>query len=319
MNKNVFQFKQFAVRQDRCAMKVGTDGVLIGAWAKGGNNILDIGTGTGIIAMMMAQRYPQAMICGLDIDADACLQATENIVAAEFASRITICNTALQQHNGTYDAIVSNPPYSVPWDGDSDATLINDPRFSPAGVLAPRSKADFAFTMHMLSWLSTEGTAAIIEFPGVLYRGGAEQKIRQYLVRNNYVDTVIQLPQNLFFGTSIATCIIVLKKNKPDNRVCFIDASNEFIHEGNKNKLSDENIRKIYETQFNKTEVEYFSKVVTTAEIEAQKFNLSVSTYVEKEDTSVEIDIDELNQRIAQIVARQNVLRTEIDELVKTL
>ena len=151
------------------------------------------------------------------------------------------------------------------------------------------------------------------------HRNRAEQKIRQYLVSNNYVDTVIQLPQNLFFGTSIATCIIVLKKNKPDNRVCFIDASNEFVHEGNKNKLSAENIDKIYETQFNKTEIEYFSKVVTTTDIEAQKYNLSVSTYVEKEDTSVEVDIEELNQRIAQIVSRQNVLRTEIDELVKTL
>ena len=153
----------------------------------------------------------------------------------------------------------------------------------------------------------------------MLYRGGAEQKIRQYLVSNNYVDTVIQLPQNLFFGTSIATCIIVLKKNKSDNRVCFIDASNEFVHEGNKNKLSDENIEKIYDTQINKTEIEYFSKVVTTADIEASKFNLSVSTYVEKEDTSVEIDINELNERIARIVARQSVLRNEIDELVKTL
>ena len=153
----------------------------------------------------------------------------------------------------------------------------------------------------------------------MLYRSAAEQKIRQYLVSNNYVDTVIQLPQNLFFGTSIATCIIVLKKNKPDNRVCFIDASNEFIHEGNKNKLSDENIEKIYSTQLNKTEIEYFSKVVTTADIQAQKFNLSVSTYVEKEDTSVEVDIDELNERIAHIVARQNVLRAEIDELIKTL
>ena len=218
-----------------------------------------------------------------------------------------------------FDAIVSNPPYSTPWDGVNAPTLINDPRFSPAGVLAPASKADLAFTMHMLSWLSTEGTAAIIEFPGVLYRGGAEQKIRQYLVSNNYVDTVIQLSPNLFFGTSIATCIIVLKKNKPDNRVCFIDASNEFVHEGNKNKLSDENIQKIYETQFNKTPKEYFSKVVTTAEIEAQKYNLSVSTYVEKEDTTVEIDIDELNERIVRIVARQSELRKEIDELVKTL
>lgn len=218
-----------------------------------------------------------------------------------------------------FDAIVSNPPYSIPWGGPKDPTLINDPRFSPAGVLAPASKADLAFTMHMLSWLSTECTAAIIEFPGVLYRGSYEQKIRQYLVSNNYVDTVIQLPQNLFFGASIATCIIVLKKNKSDNRVCFIDASNEFVHEGNKNKLSDGNIEKIYETQFNKTEIEYFSKVVTTTEIEAQKYNLSVSTYVDKEDTSVEIDIDELNERIAHIVARQSVLRHEIDEIVKTL
>ena len=214
---------------------------------------------------------------------------------------------------------MSNPPYSIPWDGPNDPTLINDPRFSPAGVLAPASKADLAFTMHMLSWLSTEGTAAIIEFPGVLYRGSSEQKIRQYLVSNNYVDSVILLPQNLFFGTSIATCIIVLKKNKSDNRVCFIDASNEFVHEGNKNKLSDENIEKIYNTQFNKTEIEYFSKVVTTADIEAQKYNLTVSTYVEKEDTAIEINIDELNQRIAEIVSRQSSLRTEIDELVKTL
>lgn len=218
-----------------------------------------------------------------------------------------------------FDAIVSNPPYSIPWDGPNDPTLINDPRFAPAGVLAPASKADLAFAMHMLSWLSTEGTAAIIEFPGVLYRGGAEQKIRQYLVSNNYVDTVIQLPQNLFFGTTIATCIIVLKKNKSDNKVCFIDASEEFVHEGNKNKLSDDNIRKIYEIQSQKTEIQHLSKVVTTAEIEARMFNLSVSTYVEKEDTTVEVDIDELNLRIAQIVARQSALRAEIDELVKTL
>lgn len=218
-----------------------------------------------------------------------------------------------------FDAIVSNPPYSIPWDGANDTTLINDPRFSPAGVLAPASKADLAFTMHMLSWLSAEGTAAIIEFPGVLYRGGAEQKIRQYLVSNNYVDTVIQLPSNLFFGTSIATCIIVLKKNKSDNRVCFIDASNEFIHEGNKNKLSDENIEKIYETQIHKTETDYFSKVVTTAEIEAQQYNLSVSTYVEKEDTTVKVDIDELNERIARIVRHESELRQQIDELIKEL
>ena len=218
-----------------------------------------------------------------------------------------------------FDAIVSNPPYSIPWDGDNDATLINDPRFAPAGVLAPRSKADFAFTMHMLSWLSSQGTAAIVEFPGILYRSGAEQKIRRYLVQNNYVDTVIQLPQNLFFGTSIATCLLILKKNKSDNRVCFIDASNEFGHEGNKNKLTAENIDRIYNAYMTKEEDAHFCHVVTTADIEAEDFNLSVSTYVEQEDTREKIDIKELNKRIAEIVAREQQLRTDIDAIVKEL
>lgn len=218
-----------------------------------------------------------------------------------------------------FDAIVSNPPYSVPWPGDSDITLINDPRFSPAGVLAPKSKGDFAFTMHILSWLSSEGTAAIVEFPGILYRGGAEQKIRKYLVQNNYVDTIIQLASNLFFGTSIATCIIVLKKNKSDNRVCFIDASQEFIHEGNKNKLSDANIERIYNTHMNKIEEAHFSRVVTTADIEAENFNLSVSAYVEQEDTREDVNIEELNTRISEIVKRQNTLRSEIDDIIKEL
>lgn len=218
-----------------------------------------------------------------------------------------------------FDAIVSNPPYSVPWVGDGDATLINDPRFSPAGVLAPKSKADFAFTMHMLAWLSAEGTAAIVEFPGILYRSGAEQKIRKYLVTNNFVDTVVQLPPNLFFGTSIATCILVLKKNKHDNRVCFIDASNEFVHEGNKNKLSPDNISRIYETHIQKAETAHFCRVVTTADIAEEDYNLSVSTYVEQEDTREVIDITELNARITEIVNRENALRTEIDAIVAEL
>ena len=218
-----------------------------------------------------------------------------------------------------FDAIVSNPPYSVPWDGDKDITLINDERFSPAGVLAPRSKADFAFTMHMLSWLSTEGTAAIVEFPGVLYRGGAEQKIRRYLVANNYVDTVIQLPPNLFFGTSISTCILVLKKNKTDNRICFIDASEEFAHEGNKNVLGEDHIRHIYDVHREKREEQYYSRVVTIADVEAQAWNLSVSTYVEKADTTEQIDISELNARIAGIVERQERLREEIDLIIQDL
>lgn len=218
-----------------------------------------------------------------------------------------------------FDAIVSNPPYSVPWPGDSDVTLINDPRYSPAGVLAPKSKADFAFTMHMLSWLSAEGTAAIVEFPGILYRGGAEQKIRRYLVQNNYVDTVIQLPQNLFFGATIATCIIVLKKNKADNRVCFIDASQEFVHEGNKNKLSAENQERIYRAHIGKVEEPHFCHVVTTSDIEAEDFNLSVSTYVEQEDTREAVDIAVLNSEIAQIVERQSTLRSQLDAIIKEL
>lgn len=222
----------------------------------------------------------------------------------------------LHESDEPFDAIVSNPPYSRPWDGDSDATLINDPRFSPAGVLAPKGKSDFAFTMHTLSWLSAEGTAAIVEFPGVLYRSGAEQKIRKYLVSNNYVDTVVQLAANMFFGTHIATCLLILKKNKADNRVCFIDASNEFIHEGNKNKLSPENISKIYNTYMNKEEIAHFSHVVTIADIAEKDYNLSVSTYVEQKDTREKIDINELNARIAEIVSREELLRKDIDEIV---
>lgn len=218
-----------------------------------------------------------------------------------------------------FEMIVSNPPYSIKWDGKNDPTLINDPRFSPAGVLAPASKADLAFTMHMLSWLAADGTAAIVEFPGVLYRGGAEAKIRKYLVENNYVDTVIQLPPNLFFGTSIATCIIVLKKSKATSDVLFIDASEEFIHVGNLNNLSDENIEKIYSTHMECKEVEYFSKLVPNDEILENDVNLSVSSYVEKKDDREEIDIHKLNAEIKEIVAREQELREKIDAIVADL
>ena len=173
--------------------------------------------------------------------------------------------------------------------------------------------------MHMLSWLSAEGTAAIVEFPGVLYRSGAEQKIRKYLITNNFVDTIIQLPPNLFFGTSIATCLLILKKNKSDNRVCFIDASNEFIHEGNKDKLSPENISKIYNAHMEKSEIAHFSHVVTTSDIAEEDYNLSVSTYVEQEDTREKINIVELNTRIAEIVSREDQLRKDIDAIVAEL
>lgn len=218
-----------------------------------------------------------------------------------------------------FDAIVSNPPYSIKWAGKSTPLLINDPRFSPAGVLAPESKADLAFTMHMLSWLSTQGTAAIVEFPGVLYRGGAEKKIREYLISNNYIDTVIQLPENLFFGVSIATCIIVLKKSKTDSNILFIDASKEFVHEGNKNKLSEDNIQKIYCTVMDRQESDHFAKLVSNDNVLENDANISVSSYVEPEDTTEKVDIDELNKRIADIVEREQKLRSEIDKIIGEL
>ena len=218
-----------------------------------------------------------------------------------------------------FDAIVSNPPYSIHWEGDANPLLINDPRFSPAGILAPKSKADLAFTMHILSWLSTSGTAAIVEFPGVLYRGGAEKKIRKYLIDNNYVDCVIQLPPNLFFGTSIATCIIILKKSKKDNKTLFIDASAEFVHEGNKNKLSKENRKNILDAFISRKDSEYFTKLVDNEKIAENDYNIAVSSYVEKEDTREKIDIKELNKKISEIVKKQNELRTEIDKIVAEL
>jgi len=218
-----------------------------------------------------------------------------------------------------FDAIVSNPPYSIKWEGDSNPLLINDPRFSPAGVLAPKSKADLAFTMHMLSWLSTSGTAAIVEFPGVLYRGGAEQKIRKYLVDNNYIDAVIQLPPDLFFGTTIATCIIVLKKSKKDNKTFFIDASAEFVRGGNKNKLSEENRTRILKAFMARADIAHFARLVDNKEIGENDYNIAVSSYVAQEDTREVIDIMKLNAEIAGIVARQNELREAIDEIVADL
>ena len=215
-----------------------------------------------------------------------------------------------------FDAIVSNPPYSVKWEGDANPILINDSRFSPAGVLAPKSRADLAFTMHMLSWLSTSGTAAIVEFPGVLYRGGAEQKIRKYLVENNYIDTVIQLPPDLFFGTSIATCVIVLRKSKKDNKILFIDASAEFVRGGNKNKLSEANRAKILDALTNRKDVEHFAALVDNKIISENDYNIAVSSYVEGEDTREVIDIMELNKKIAKIVVRQQELREAIDAIV---
>ena len=221
--------------------------------------------------------------------------------------------------NEPFEVIVSNPPYSIKWDGDKNPLLINDPRFSPAGVLAPKSKADLAFIMHSLSWLAENGTAAIVCFPGVLYRSGAEQSIRKYLIDNNFVDCVIQLPANLFFGTSIATCIMVLKKSKSESSTLFIDASSEHIKVSNNNKLMQENIKKIVETYAERKTKEHFSRLVPNEEIKEQNYNLSVSTYVEQEDKREVINITELNSEIKRIVSKVDTLRHEIDKIVSEI
>ena len=215
-----------------------------------------------------------------------------------------------------FEVIVSNPPYSIKWEGDDNPVLINDPRFSPAGVLAPKSKADLAFIMHSLAWLATNGTAAIVCFPGIMYRGGAEKKIRQYLIDNNFIDCIIQLPSNLFYGTSIATCIMVLKKSKADNRTLFIDASAECIKVTNNNKLTEENIRHIVDEFVSRADVDHFARCVPYEEIAQNEYNLSVSTYVQPEDTRKVIDIVKLNAEIEQIVAREQVLRDEIEKII---
>ena len=218
-----------------------------------------------------------------------------------------------------FELIVSNPPYSIKWAGDNNPLLINDPRFSPAGVLAPKSKADLAFVLHSLSWLASNGTAAIVCFPGIMYRGGAEKKIRKYLIDNNYVDCIIQLPSNLFFGTSIATCIMVMKKNKNDNKTLFIDASNECSKITNNNKLEPKNINKIVDTFANREEIEYFSHLASYDEIVKNDYTLSVSTYVEAEDTREKIDIKVLNAKIEKIVKHEDELRKAISTIIEEI
>ena len=215
--------------------------------------------------------------------------------------------------------IVSNPPYSIKWAGDENPLLINDPRFAPAGVLAPKSKADLAFIMHSLNWLAPNGTAAIVCFPGIMYRGGAEQKIRKYLIDNNFIDCVIQLPSNLFFGTSIATCIMVMKRSKTDNKTLFIDASNECIKVTNNNKLTPDNIKRIVDTFAGRAEEAYFAHLATYEEITENDYNLSVSTYVEAEDTREKVDIVKLNAEIEEIVTREDELREAIRNIIEEI
>ncbi|MDY3118053.1 MAG: type I restriction-modification system subunit M [Peptoniphilus sp.] len=225
----------------------------------------------------------------------------------------------LHKEEKPFDAIVSNPPYSIKWVGDADPTLINDERFAPAGKLAPKSYADYAFIMHSLAYLSSKGRAAIVCFPGIFYRKGAEKTIRQYLVDNNFIDCIIQLPENLFFGTSIATCILVMAKNKTENKILFIDASKEFKKETNNNILEEKNIKAIVDEFRDRKEIEYFSRYVEKAEIVENDYNLSVSTYVEKEDTREKIDIKVLNKQIEETVKRIDELRASINEIVKAL
>ncbi|MCJ1972164.1 type I restriction-modification system subunit M [Lactococcus piscium] len=228
----------------------------------------------------------------------------------------------LHENFKPFDAIVSNPPYSIKWIGSDDPTLINDDRFAPAGVLAPKSKADFAFIMHALDYLSAKGRAAIVTFPGIFYRGGAEQKIRKYLIDNNFVEAVIQLPANLFYGTSIATCILVLAKNKQNNQTLFIDASREFKKETNNNILTagkGGNIEKILKAFVTNQTEEYFTYLAKKEEIEANNYTLSVSSYVESEDFTEKIDIEVLNAEIEQTVRHIDNLRALIGEIVKEL
>ena len=219
-----------------------------------------------------------------------------------------------------FDAIVSNPPYSIPWEGAKNPLLINDDRYAGPGVLAPDSTADLAFTLHMLASLSESGTAAIVEFPGVLYRGGKERTIRKWLLENNRVDTIIQLPANLFFGVGIATCIIVLRKgSRPDNKVLFIDASKEFVKNGNKNKLTEENQNRIFNIFKDRKEEQYFSCLVPIEDILNNDANLSVSSYVEQEDTREVINIKEVNASLQQLIAEGNELNAKIDQIIKEL
>ncbi|WP_042370807.1 type I restriction-modification system subunit M [Bacteroides neonati] len=237
---------------------------------------------------------------------------------------IALGDTLRDPHFGDdkpFDAIVSNPPYSVNWIGSDDPTLINDDRFAPAGVLAPKSKADFAFVLHALSYLSGKGRAAIVCFPGIFYRGGAEQKIRKYLVDNNFVETVISLAPNLFYGTSIAVNILVLAKNKRDSKTQFIDASGEefFKKVTNNNLLEDKHIERIMEIFDRKEDVEYTAKSVDNKLIAENDYNLSVSSYVEQKDNREKVDITELNAEISKTVAKINTLRAEIDAILKEI
>lgn len=218
-----------------------------------------------------------------------------------------------------FDMIVSNIPYSIKWSGPDSPTTINDERFRDAGVLAPRSKADWAFLMHMLRWLSDSGTAAVVVFPGILYRGGTEGKIRRFMVDHNYIDAVIQLPVNLFFGTSIQTCILVLKKNKPDTDILFINAERDFGHEGNKNKLREEDIQQIVELHNKRSDVQYTARVASIESVIDNDYVLTVSSYIQEEDTAQHLSLNQIRKRMDASVVRQQALREQLESLMNQL
>ena len=290
------------------------------------NKIYDLAVGSGSLLLQAKKHFDAHIIedgfFGQEINHTTYNLARMNMFLHNInydKFNIALGNTLLDPHFGDdkpFDAIVSNPPYSINWIGSDDPTLINDERFAPAGVLAPKSKADFAFVLHALSYLSSKGRAAIVCFPGIFYRGGAEQKIRQYLVDNNYVETIISLAPNLFFGTSIAVNILVLSKHKTDNLTQFIDASGLFKKATNTNTLTDEHITQIMAAFDSKHDVEHFAKSVEYAAIAANDYNLSVSSYVETKDTREVINITKLNAELKTTVAKIDQLRAEIDAIV---
>ncbi|URD66928.1 type I restriction-modification system subunit M [Conchiformibius steedae DSM 2580] len=290
------------------------------------NKIYDPACGSGSLLLQAQKQFDQHIIeegfFGQEINHTTYNLARMNMFLHNInydKFNIQLGDTLLKpqlKNDKPFDAIVSNPPYSVKWVGSDDPTLINDERFAPAGVLAPKSKADFAFILHALNYLSSKGRAAIVTFPGIFYRGGAEQKIRQYLVDNNYIETVIALAPNLFYGTSIAVNILVLSKHKSDNRIQFIDASKWFKKETNNNVLTEEHIEQIVNCFADKQDIAHIAKSVAHNDIKANDYNLAVSSYVEAEDTREIIDIEQLNQDISQTVARIAQLRNEIDAVI---
>ncbi len=290
------------------------------------NKIYDPAAGSGSLLLQAKKHFDEHLIedgfFGQEINHTTYNLARMNMFLHNInydKFNIQLGNTLTDPHfdgDKPFDAIVSNPPYSVKWVGSDDPTLINDDRFAPAGVLAPKSKADFAFVLHCLSYLSSRGRAAIVCFPGIFYRGGAEAKIRQYLVDNNYVETVISLASNLFFGTTIAVTILVLSKHKPDTTTQFIDASGLFKKETNNNTLADEHIDAIMAVFDSKANSDHFARSVPLDEIAANDYNLSVSSYVEAKDTREITDITALNADLKTTVAKIDRLRVEIDAIV---